>query len=217
VNVWVKPLKFMASLALFSASTAWFVGLLPEARRRAWPLRALVWTQVVAGVLEVAYICWQAGLGQASHYNATDRLHQILYGVMGLLAMALMSTQLVLAWQIVRHGRTEIEPAWRAAVVLGLVMTFVLGVGAAMPLASAQPPSGAGVWIFGWHFGGGDLRPAHFIGSHAQQFVPLAGWLLTHARVPRPRLALAVFAIGYTVLWLAAMQLGLRGVVWTQV
>ena len=32
VSVWVKPLKFMSSVALFALSTAWFVGLLPQAR-----------------------------------------------------------------------------------------------------------------------------------------------------------------------------------------
>ena len=215
VNVWVKPLKFMASFALFAASTAWFIGLLPEARRATRTMRVLVYTLAVAGLLEVAYITGQAAFGQASHYNFSDALHIALYNTMGALAVAMMLTQPVLAWQIARHGSAELDPTWRAAVVLGLVMTFVLGVGAAMPLASAQPPSGAGLWLFGWHFGGGDLRPAHFIGSHAQQFVPLAGWLLVRARLPRPGVALALFALGYTALWIAAMQMGLRGVVWT--
>jgi hypothetical protein len=215
VSVWVKPLKFMASFALFAASTAWFIGLLPEARRASRPVRIIVWTVAIAGLLEVGYITWQAAFGQASHYNFSDALHIALYNTMGALAVAMMLTQPVLAWHIARHGRPELDPTWRAAVVLGLVMTFVLGVGAAMPLASAQPPAGAGAWLFGWHFGGGDLRPAHFVGSHAQQFVPLAGWMLMHAGLARPRVALAAFAIGYTALWLAAMQLGLRGVVWT--
>ncbi len=213
VNVWVKPMKFMASLALFAASTAWFIGLLPEARRRARPIRAVVWTLVVAGMLEVGYISLQAALGQASHYSRADALHIMLYQSMGALAMAMMSTQLVLAWQIARHGRTDLNTTWRAAVVLGLVMTFLLGVAAAVPLASVQPPSGAGLWVVGWHLGGADLRPAHFIGSHAQQFVPLAGWLLVRTWPRRAGLGLVVFAAGYTLLWLAAMQMGLRGAV----
>ena len=215
VSVWAKPMKFMASLALFSATTAWFFDLLPTSRKRAWPLRALVWTLVVASVLEVGYISLQAGLNQASHYNRTDLLHTLLYPVMGLLALSLMLTQPLLAWQIVRHGRADVAPAWRDAVVLGLVMTFVLGVGAAVPLSSAQPPAGAGMPVFGWHLGGGDLRPAHFIGSHAQQFLPLAGWLLWRAWPSGARVGLAAFALGYTGLWLVALLRGLDGARWT--
>ena len=215
VSVWAKPMKFMVSLALFSATTAWFFDLLPESRKRARPLRLLVWTLVVASVLEVAYITLQAGLNQASHYNRTDLLHTLLYPVMGLLAVSLMLTQPLLAWQIVRHGRTDVAPAWRDAVVLGLVLTFVLGVGAAVPLSSAQPPAGAGLPVLGWHLGGGDLRPAHFIGSHAQQFLPLMGWLLWRTWPARARFGLALFAAAYTALWLAALLQGLEGAAWT--
>lgn len=221
VSVWAKPMKFMASLALFSATTAWFFDLLPASRQRARPLRlvlrTLVWTLVAASLLEVGYISLQAGLGQASHYNRSDLLHTLLYPVMGLLALSLMLTQPLLAWQIVRHGRSDVAPAWRDAVVLGLVMTFVLGVGAAVPLSSAQPPAGPGTLLFGWHLGGGDLRPAHFIGSHAQQFLPLVGWLLWRAwpnRPDRARIGLALFAAAYTALWLAAMLRGMEGAQW---
>ena len=35
VGIWAKPLKFMASTALFALTTAWFMGLLPQARRNA--------------------------------------------------------------------------------------------------------------------------------------------------------------------------------------
>jgi len=34
VNVWVKPLKFMAAVALLALTTAWFAGQLPAAVRR---------------------------------------------------------------------------------------------------------------------------------------------------------------------------------------
>ena len=214
VNIWVKPAKFMASLSLFAISTAWFVGLLPPAQRRSRSVRLVAWTIVAAGAAEVGYISLQAALGQASHYNVGDRLHMLAYQLMGLGAMSLMLTQPLLAWQIWRHGDAGVPQAWREAVVLALVMTFILGVGAAVPLASAQPPTGAGLPVLGWHLGGGDLRPAHFIGSHAQQFVPFFGALMLSAWPSRARFGLWLFALAYTGLWLAALLRGLHGAVW---
>ena len=83
-----------------------------------------------------------------------------------------------------------------------------------MPLASAQPPTGAGLPVLGWHLGGGDLRPAHFIGSHAQQFVPFFVALMLSAWPSRARFGRWLFALAYTVLWLAALLRGLHGAAW---
>lgn len=213
VSVWVKPLKFMSSVALFALSTAWFVGLLPQARRGSRAVRTVVGIIVGFGTVEVAYIALQAALGQASHYSRVDLLHVIAYQIMGAGALALMATQLVLAREIARQSAPEVAPVWRDAVVLGLVMTFVLGVGAAAPLSLVQPPSGAGLPFLGWHLDGGDLRPAHFIGSHAQQFVPLAGWLIARRWPRHGRALLAIAALALTALWLAAMWRGLQGAV----
>ena len=214
VSIWAKPLKFMASLSLFAISTAWFMGLLPAAQRARTALRLVVWTIVIAGTAEVAYISLQAALGQASHYNTSSLFHKVAYQLMGLGALSLMLTQPLLAWQIAKHGATNLNPAWRDAVVLGLAMTFVLGVGAAAPLASAQPPAGPGLPVLGWQLGGGDLRPAHFIGSHAQQFIPLLGWLLVLAWPARARVVLWLLATGYASVWLMALLRGLQGAVW---
>lgn len=214
VSIWAKPLKFMASVALFAISTAWFVGLLPIAQRANRAVRLVVWTIVIAGAGEVGYISWQAALGQASHYNLTSLFHKVAYQLMGLGALSLMLTQPVLAWQIVKHGAADLNPAWRDAVVLGLVMTFILGVAAAALLSNAPPPADAGLPLLGWHLGGGDLRPAHFIGSHAQQFIPVLGWLLWLAWPARARVALWLVAAGYTGLWLMALMRGLNGAQW---
>ena len=213
VSVWVKPLKFLASVGLFSISTAWFVGLLPEHRRDSMPVRVVVWTILLAGGFEIAYITLMASLGQASHYNFSNAVHVALYSAMGAGALAMTATQPLLAWQIVRHGRGDLPAAWRDAVVLGLMLTFLLGAGAGGLLGGIQPPAGAGLPVVGWHLGGGDLRPAHFVGLHAQQFLPLAGLALIALRVRRARAALAVFALAYSALWGWAMLLGLEGAI----
>jgi hypothetical protein len=214
VSVWAKPAKFMASIALFAITTAWFIGLLPAARRSATPVRLLVWTLLITASGEIGYITLQAAFGQASHYNDSDLLHRVAYVLMGAGALALTATQLVLAREIARHGDPALPAVWREAVVLGLVMTFVLGVGAAAPLGNAPPPSGAGSLLFGWHLGGGDLRPAHFLGTHAQQLVPLAGVWAMHVWSARARVVLWAFVAGYTTLWLLALLRGISGATW---
>jgi hypothetical protein len=37
--------------------------------------------------------------------------------------------------------------------------------------------------VFGWH-ASHDLRPAHFLAVHAQQFIPLVGWWVQRLGLP---------------------------------
>ncbi|MGQ9365492.1 hypothetical protein [Azospirillum sp. ST 5-10] len=218
VSVWAKPMKFLAAIALFSLTTAWFYGYLPEGRRRAAVPRLLVWTVVATGTFEIAYIAWQAGHGEASHFNRSTAFHTVMYALMGIGALLLTATAPALAREIARHGDRRLAPAFRLAVVLGLVLTFALGAteGLFMSAQSGHgvgPGAGAGgLPVVGWSTTGGDLRAAHFLGIHAQQIVPAAGALFVHLL---PRLAVPAvwaFAGGYaavTVMVFAQALLGL--------
>ncbi|HSM21762.1 MAG TPA: hypothetical protein VK876_06090 [Rubrivivax sp.] len=212
VNVWVKPLKFMAALALLALTTVWFAQYLPAAVRQGRAYRALVWTLMLTGGFEVGYISLQAALGQASHYNVGDALHGLMYTLMGLAALALTATQAVLAWLLWRHGDRTLAPAYRLAAVLGLALSFVLGAGAGALLGGLQPPTGAGLPVLGWSTTGGDLRVAHFIGLHAGQVLPVIGAVL--AAVAASRVAVAgvwLAASAWTLLWAVALARALAG------
>ncbi len=213
VSVWIKPLKFMASVGLFALCTAWFIGLLPPERRAHRSIRIVVGMLIGAGLFEIGYITLQAALGEGSHYNTSSAFHGIMYSLMGAGAMVLTATQPLLAWQIARHARPEVPTVWRDAVVLGLVLTFLLGGGSGGLLGSVQPPSGAGLPLVGWHLSGGDLRPAHFIGIHAQQWLPLAGLLLAPLAPRHARSGLIAVTVLVVGLWLWAMAKGLDGAV----
>ena len=211
VNIWVKPIKFMLASAVLALTTAWFATHLQAAARGGRALRALSWTLIGSASFEVVYITLQAALGQASHYNVGDAFHGLMYSLMGLFAMTLTATQPWLAWLLWRQGEPGLRPAYRLSVLLGLVLTFVLGAGAAIPLAQLQPPAGAGWPLVGWHLQGGDLRIAHFIGIHAGQALPLAGAMLA-TWAPRRAVAgvwLATFV--WTAVWAAALAAGLTG------
>jgi hypothetical protein len=208
--IWLKPLKFLASVGLFALTTTWFIGLLPVARRRAWPVRTAVWTLIIAGGFEIAYIVLKAALGAGSHYNVGDPVHAALYSAMAVAAIAMTATQPLLAWEIARHGTPARGTAWRTSVLWGLSLTFVLGSMSGMLLGGLQPPSGGGVPLTGWHWTG-DLRPAHFIGLHAHQALPLAGAALG-ALAPRgARAAVMIGIVAYVIGWAMLMAAGVTG------
>jgi hypothetical protein len=209
VAIWAKPLKFMASTALFAVTTAWFVGLLPEPLRRSPAVRGLAWTVVLTATFEVGYISLQAALGAGSHHNVGDRLHATLFMLMAAAAVMLTATQVVLAWLIARHSATR-ESVFARAVVLGLVSTFVLAILSGFLLGGQQPPAGVGLPGVGWHIGGPDARPAHFLGVHAQQFLPMAGWALQRSRVLRPSRWLGWVVVGYAMLWVLLVASALQ-------
>lgn len=211
VSVWVKPMKFMLSVALLALTTAWFARHLPAAVRQGRAWTALVWTLIATGGFEVGYITLQAALGQASHYNVGSAFHGLMYTLMGAGALALTATQPWLAWLLWRHGDRALPGAYRQAVLLGLVLTFVLGAGVGMLLGGRQPPAGPGLPLLGWSTVGGDLRAAHFVGIHAGQALPLlAAALLAW----RPRIAPAGVWVGtaaWTALWAAVLVQALQG------
>ena len=210
-NVWLKPMKFALSLGLFALTTAWFVGHLLPASRRLRALDWIVWVLIGSASFELAYIALQAGLGQGSHYNVADPVHGALYGLMGLGAMALTATQPALAWLLLRHADPRRAPAYRLAVLIGLVLTFVLGASVGGLLSGLQPPETAALPVIGWSLAGGDLRPAHFLGIHAQQALPLVGLVVAGVKARSASRLVWAAAAAYGLLFLAALAWGLAG------
>jgi hypothetical protein len=210
VPVWSKPLKFMASTAGFALSTAWFMGLLPAHARSSPVGRGLVWAVILSSLFEVGYISVQAALGQPSHYFVADRFHAAMFGLMALAAVVLTGTQALLAWQIARQAPSRPWPLPILAVVVGMVLTCLLSTVSGFMLGARQAPAGVGLPLVGWHLGG-DLRPAHFLAVHAQQLIPLAGWLLqARAGVSAGRW-FAGFVTAYLLAWGLLASTGLRG------
>ena len=220
ISVWVKPLKFEASVGLYLLTLAWFFGELPERVRAGASVRGLATLAVTAGTFEIAYISIQAGRGLASHFNVGDPFHAFMYGLMGLAAVALTAVSPALAGLLIRHRPRHLSAAFWLSVVVGLVLTFVLGAGSGGALSAMDGhwiggvrSDAGGVPIFGWSRTGGDLRIAHFFGMHAMHVLPAIGF--TAARLlPSAGAVIAVVAasVAYTALTAAMFIMALMGV-----
>src|SRR3546814_20849117 len=139
-------------------------------------MRAVVALIVLAGTFELAWICWQASQGLASHFNNSTPFYSIMYGLMGLFAVLLVGTTLPLAWAIGRRPAEGLRPPFVAAVVIGLLLTFVLGGGLGGYLSSqaghAVGPAGSGLPLFRLIGRGGDLPAAPFLGRPTHPAAP---------------------------------------------
>ena len=185
VNVWVKPAKFFSSIGIFALTAAWFFGYVRPERRRSRLMLATVAVLIASGTFELLWISWQGANGLESHFNNDTPLYSIMYSLMGLFAVLLVGTTLPLAWEIARRPARGLRRDFVAAVVIGLLLTFMLG-GVLGGYMSAQAGHSVGAeggraYLFGWNRSGGDLRIAHFLGIHAEQAIPILAALAVEA------------------------------------
>ena len=200
VGVWVKPMKFMAATALFSLTTVWVLQVAHSSVDQTDAFVAIVVLLVTTSLFEVAYISYQASQASASHYNTSDPFHAFMFGVMGLAAVGLTASQAWLAWEIWKEYKGAVMPVETLGVVIGLVLTFILSTISGFMLGGNQPPAGQGLPMVGWHLYK-DIRPAHFLGVHAQQLIPLWGLIAAKFLGSFAMAGLLLGSIVYVALW----------------
>lgn len=189
LSVWIKPWKFQLSTGSFLWTLAWILSWLPAAQRSKGWARVLGGVAASTALFEVAYITWQAAWGRASHFNVATSFDATMYALMGVGAVLLSGTALVLGVVVLRSRNFALPDDLRQAMAWGLVLTFFLGTGFGAYLSS-QPghwvgglPSDAnGMVLTGWSRSGGDLRVAHFFGVHAVHFLVVWVWLVRQVR-----------------------------------
>ena len=189
INVWVKPLKFEFSLALYLGTLAWFWGYLAPEAQSSRGLRIFATVSVALVAFEIAYIVLQSARGVGSHFNEATPIEAVMFTLMGVSALVFSVLPAAVGIAIVRRPQPGMAPAFRLSVVLGLILTTVLGMAAGIAISvngghwvAAAATDAGGLPIFGWTRAGGDLRVAHFFGLHALQILPVAGWLVARRR-----------------------------------
>lgn len=218
--IWFKPFKFAVSFTLYSASLAWFTSLLEgRLHKIAWWLGTVF---ALAGVAEMAIIVGQVVRGRRSHFNFETPLDSALFATMGMLAMVLFSTSLVIAVLLFRKKFDNPAQSW--VIRLSLLIALVgMSVGFLMTQpregqtpakgvigshSIGGPDGGSYMPLTGWSTVHGDLRIGHFVGMHAVQILPL---LIAFAgRWANARLAW-VLSGGYLGMTLLVIWQALRG------
>jgi NO-binding membrane sensor protein with MHYT domain len=204
ISVWAKPFKFAISIAVYFGTMTIFVEYMPQgyfAKKRG---RLLTVIPVATALFEMVYITIQAALGEPSHYNRETSFNATMYTLMGLGATAMVAALLWIGVSIARNNK--LSNPMVLAIVIGLVLTFLLGGGFGSYLGNhpghwvgGTSDDANGLWLFKWARDGGDLRVAHFFGMHAMQVMPLFTWLLPKS-LPRALslTSVIVFATAYT-------------------
>ena len=93
VNAWNKPLKFALSIGAYAWTMAWYCYYLPK-----FNLSLFNWTTVLLLGFELFYIAFQASRGQLSHYNVSNPLYSLLYGLMAVAASATAVYTAYIGW-----------------------------------------------------------------------------------------------------------------------
>ncbi|MEV7008619.1 hypothetical protein [Streptosporangium sp. NPDC051022] len=235
--VWMKPLKFAVSFAVYGLTLAWMLSLPHRGHR--WTSR-IATVFAVTSVIDVGIIALQAARGTLSHFNlADDPREQFIQAVFALgvpgIMLANLLLALILAFQRIGDratGRAIRTGIWLA--VTGMALGYLMPLqhktqvahtvdGRPVPMMGGHsvgvPDGGPGLPVVGWSTTGGDLRIAHFVGLHGLQVTLILALVLTvlAARVPvlrdeRTRAALVgVAAAGHAGLLALLTWQALRG------
>jgi hypothetical protein len=231
--IWMKPLKFAISLALYCGTLAWMLTLQKRARRLGWWMGTIVAIGVAA---EMVLIIGQVVVrGRQLHFNVSTPADQLIHNIMASTIYLVWAAVLVIAIQLLFDKPGDRALRWSIRLALGTTLAGMLlgnlmfrvtpaqereaaAAGQQLHLGShgvGVEDGGPGLPVTGWSTQGGDLRIGHFLGVHALQAIPLValGLVLLARRFPalRPegaRTALvAVAAASYAgLIWLVTWQ-----------
>ncbi len=214
INVWIKPMKFAVSIAIYAWTVAWFVGYLPESGIK----NAIVWTIIVTMAIETICITGQAGRGVLSHFNVATPWDGAIFTTMGIAIAINTFAVMVAAWLFFQELPVALEPAYLWAIRLGLIIFVIASwegflMAARLQHSVGAPDGSVGLPFLNWSRSVGDLRVAHFIGLHAIQVLPLTAFFLAGRVSPQNALVIVVImAIVYAALCILAFLQALAGI-----
>lgn len=207
INAWIKPMKFFISICVFSWTMGWYLAYLNK------PLAAGAYSIMVVIILtfEMVVIVWQAANGRLSHFNISTPLYMLLFNLMGVAITILVLWTAWIGYLFFRKKPIDMPKAYLWGIRLGILLFVIFSFEGAFMAAQLRhtvgaPDGGPGVPVLNWSRQHGDLRIAHFIGMHALQVLPLAGYF-----VFRRTAGILLFSLAYLLLATAIMIMALKG------
>jgi len=200
LNPWIKPMKFMTSIAIFLWTVAWFM---PDTEPRPIARSVVRWTIATAMTVEIICITMQSVRGTSSHFNNRSAFDAIVFGIMGM-GVVLNTLAMALFFWIIRRDTPPSRAGYLWGVRLGVALFLLASLQGTLIVGNNAhsvpgPDGGPGLPLVNWSTDQGDLRVAHFFGMHAMQALPLLGFFLDRMRIAAARNV--VVAVG--ILWLA--------------
>jgi hypothetical protein len=200
LNPWIKPMKFMTSIAIFLWTVAWFM---PDTEPRPRARAIVRWTIATAMTAEIVCIVMQSARGVTSHFNHATVFDDVVFSIMGM-GVVFNTLAMMLFLFIIRRDTPAGGAGYLWGVRLGVAMFLVASLQGTMIVGNDAhsvpgPDGGPGLPFVNWSTDQGDLRTAHFFGMHAMQALPLLGFFLDRLRIAAARNV--VVAVG--ILWLA--------------
>jgi hypothetical protein len=180
INSMIKPIKFCISTVAYSWTMAY---LLFYVKRQ----KSVKWYSILAlGVMiyENGVIIIQAFRGKQSHFNQSELVGGILYGIMGILIVWLTTATLVIALRFIFQKEYAISAPFALSIKIGLIFFVVFSfLGGYMSAINSHNVGGEigkeGLPFLNWSTIFGDVRVAHFFGLHSLQVIPLIGYFVS--------------------------------------
>ncbi|WP_420644375.1 hypothetical protein [Candidatus Leptofilum sp.] len=230
--VWVKPMKFAISITLYTGTLAWLLSYVEGHPRL---VRWIGGLTALGFLVEIIGIFVQAARGVPSHFNVGTPFDAVIFSLMGTFVLVIWVMNIATAVLLMRQKMDNRPFAW--ALRLGLLITavgailgFLMTTPTADQLAAMETgemlsivgahsvgveDGGAGLPFVGWSTEGGDIRPAHFVGLHALQLIPLLGIFVnrrfrTRLSEGRRTALVAIGGVGYLGVVLLLLWQALR-------
>ena len=183
INVWIKPIKFAMSIAIYVWTVAW---LLEYLGLPSWAKRIINLGISISMLTEIACIAAQAARGTTSHYNVNTPSDAAVFSTMGIM-IAFNSVLALVLLILFSKGRHEVPRPYLWGIRSGLVIFLAAsGIGGMMIAHGSHSvgvkDGGPGLPIVNWSTKGRDLRAAHFLGLHALQVLPIISFLISKHR-----------------------------------
>ena len=200
----IKPLNFTMSMAMYLATV---VILLDYLRASMWWKKVIGWGVSICILIGITCITLQAARGTTSHFNNSTPFDSAVSSVMDIVD-PLNSVFVLFLLIFALQSKYNVSRSSQLGIVFGILLFLAGSVIGGVMVAHGQSvvgvaPGGPGLPVVNWSTTGGDFRVSHFLGIHALQILPIAGWIIGQMEgLPMRAKPTAVVAVsaGYALL-----------------